>query len=332
MQELLYYPNFEIEDLNFLKFALVYVDKIKPIIPVCAMNSLNEDTIRILEYTDLLEPIHPDYNNSMLASMATINYIEDVAKFEKYSYKKYKATSVRDKIDYVLYADKYSYQFENYCLENNFGERCVEGMRINKDVAYSYMSILADVISKEKEIDMITDCKKYADNCFDRPFLGKSQVFRQLNQIKNEIQFQVPVDMRNIPLEEFIRLRSNNKFNTARFNFSRELNKVLEMQDRDITNIDLYDYLNCKKEIYGLIKEMFVSCAATAVMVCSFQNALVDTSKSLSFFNNIGAGVISLDAMKKSMNEASTYIKQLEGKKQARRYLSRINKLGLSSL
>lgn len=29
MQRLLYYPNFEIQDLNFLKFALLYIDEIE---------------------------------------------------------------------------------------------------------------------------------------------------------------------------------------------------------------------------------------------------------------------------------------------------------------
>ncbi|MDO5294128.1 MAG: hypothetical protein Q4F05_15415 [bacterium] len=333
MQKLLYYPNFEIQDLNFLKFALIYVDEIKPIIPICAMNSISEDTRRILGCTDLLKPINPGYDDGTLASAAAINYLEERMNIEQYSYKQHKDySSLVEKRDYVLYADKYSYQFENYCMENNFGERCLEGMRVNQDVAYSYMSILADIISKDKEIDMITDCNRYADNCFRRPYSGRTRVYRQLNEIKNEIQFQIPVDMRKIPLEQFISLRANEKFNSARINFARELNKVLEMQDRDITDIDLYDYICCKKEIYGLLKEIFISCATGGVGVCSFRNALVDPTKSLDFFSNIGASVISLGSLKSSIKDASNYIEQLEGKTQARRYLAKINKLGLGTL
>ena len=53
MHKLLYYPNFEIQDQNFLKFALLYIDEIKPIIPVCARETLSDSMHNILKNTDL---------------------------------------------------------------------------------------------------------------------------------------------------------------------------------------------------------------------------------------------------------------------------------------
>jgi len=41
MQKLLYYPNFEMKNENFLKFALLYIDEIRPIIPIRAMDDLS---------------------------------------------------------------------------------------------------------------------------------------------------------------------------------------------------------------------------------------------------------------------------------------------------
>ena len=42
--------------------------------------------------------------------------------------------------------------------------------------------------------------------------------------VQKEIQFYVPYDMRNIPLNEFINLRVDSGFETARKNFVIELN------------------------------------------------------------------------------------------------------------
>jgi hypothetical protein len=33
LKKLIYYPSFEAEDINWLKFALLYIDVLKPIIP-----------------------------------------------------------------------------------------------------------------------------------------------------------------------------------------------------------------------------------------------------------------------------------------------------------
>lgn len=335
MQRLLYYPNFEIQDLNFLKFALIYIDEIKPIIPLCAMDSLSNETRNIMQNTNLIQPLHPRYDDSQLASRATIEFLENYHRYNRFSYGKQEKLDsyLWGNKDYILYSDKYSFEFENYCLETKLAERCDEGLLLEQNVAYSYMSILADIISKENEIDMITDSLKYADIRLKTPYDRiNTRTNRILNEIEREIQFQIPVDMRNIPLEQFVELRADERFNTARSNFSRELNNVLNMQDLDISRVDLYDYLNCKREIYGLLKDTFVSCAAVAVGVYSFGSAIVNPEKSLAFFANIGNSFISLEALKQHMTEGREYINQLEGKRQARKYLARLNKIGLGML
>lgn len=71
--------------------------------------------------------------------------------------------------------------------------------------------------------------------------------------------------MRKIPLNEFISLRADNRFETARKNFVIELNAVLDSYDKNVLDIDLNDVMECRREMYGLIRELFVSCAAVAV-------------------------------------------------------------------
>lgn len=162
MHKLLYYPNFEIQEQNFLKFALLYIDEIRPIIPECAKETLSDSMQNILRNTDLINPYAPNYESGYVASVAAIKYLEEKNIAERYGVFRQRNTDLRR--NYTLYADKYTYEFENYCLENGFAERCNEGILLNEDVAYAYMSILAEIISKETETDMITDNIKYADN------------------------------------------------------------------------------------------------------------------------------------------------------------------------
>lgn len=53
MHNLLYYPDFEVQDQNFLKFALLYIDEIRPIIPDNARGSLSGSMQHIMGYTNL---------------------------------------------------------------------------------------------------------------------------------------------------------------------------------------------------------------------------------------------------------------------------------------
>ncbi len=75
MHRLLYYPNFEIQDQNLLKFALLYIDEIRPIIPENARESLSDPMRNILRNTELINPYSPNYENGYLASVAAIKYL-----------------------------------------------------------------------------------------------------------------------------------------------------------------------------------------------------------------------------------------------------------------
>ena len=126
MHRLLYYPNFEIQDENFLKFALLYIDEIRPIIPERAKESLSDSMRNILRNTELINPYSPNYENGYLASIATIRYLEEKKKFDQCGEGLQRGNGVIH--NYTLYADKYTYEFEDYCLENGLGERCNEGI------------------------------------------------------------------------------------------------------------------------------------------------------------------------------------------------------------
>lgn len=83
-------------------------------------------------------------------------------------------------------------------MQNNLGEECDQGILLNKDIAYVYMSILAEIISKETGTDMITDNMQYTDPTLRYVMRYNKRNVERLNKIRNEIQFYVPVDLRDL--------------------------------------------------------------------------------------------------------------------------------------
>lgn len=325
MHKLLYYPNFEIQDENFLKFALLYIDEIRPIIPHGLERSLSASMQDILKYTNLINPYSPNYMDVNLASIAAIEHLEKNSSFIQYN-------TISQRSDYstrnfILHFDKFIMEFENYCLENGLGERCNEGILLNEQTAFAYMSILAEIISKETETDMITDIAEYSDPILRRSDFTNRKTANRLDKIKKEIQFYVPVDMYKIPLYEFIKLRSDHGFEEARRRFVTELNMVLDSYDENISEIDLNNIMECKQEIYGLLKELFISCAVAAVGVHSFGNMVTAESDSLNFWGNMGSTAISLATLKPHYIAVKEYAKRIAGKRKARKYLARLEQL-----
>lgn len=335
MQRLLYYPNFEIKDETFLKFALLYIDEIRPIVPAAAMSVLSDSMKDILSYTDLMHCYEPGTETGDIASKAAIRYLdkEYIGRPNRRQADKYME---RGEYNYTLYEGKYTPRFEEYCLQNRLAERCEGGIFLNSHIACIYMSVLAEVISYEENMDTITDFSRYADPLFKEPLFThkreERKQARKLESIKREIQFQLPVDIRKIPLRTFIGLRSDEKFNELRKNFNRELNEILDKQDIDLSEVNLYNYLDCKREMYALMKETYGACVSVLMGVISFRNLSGNADNAIDFFGNIGNISVRMSDVKKHMDASQVFGRNMEGKKKARKYLAKLNRVGLELL
>lgn len=335
MQRLLYYPNFEIQNEDFLKFALIYIDEIQPIIPYRAYDELSDTMQDILRDTDLIMPYNPSQDNGELASALAIRYLEDYFKFDDPMYNLGTGRRIdKENRNYTLYYDKYAPKFENYCLENKLGERCDEGIRINQGIAYIYMSILADIISKENEIDMITDDSHYADYWLRGNGIRNRKLDQTINKAKSTIECQIPVDMRNIPVSQFIKLRSAREFEEARRSFVRELNSILNMKDNgiELSRVNLADYWECKRDLVRLLEILGTSFAAIAVGVHAFGDMRMDESTFINYFGNFGNIALSLETLKDQSTHMKKYIESFNGKRLARKYLAKLKNMGLEVL
>ena len=78
MEELLYYPNFEIQNENWLKFALLYIDKLKPIVPYQGDKYISEYSNLIYNESDLLVKYRPEYSEAYKATLDALDILEKI--------------------------------------------------------------------------------------------------------------------------------------------------------------------------------------------------------------------------------------------------------------
>jgi hypothetical protein len=83
MKKLIYYPNFEPPNLTWLKFALLYLDKLESIVPLERQHLISDDYRRLMNETDLVGMYSPSYNETERAS---VKAVEEGFKFIDKSY------------------------------------------------------------------------------------------------------------------------------------------------------------------------------------------------------------------------------------------------------
>ncbi len=268
MNKLIYYPGFEIKDENWLKFALLYIDELHPIIPDSGLIHLSKNTKSIINNTDLIKPHVPDYNEGEKASKNALD------KFECYLRNPERYTpSIGKQFDsipwlrnrrslnmvekwrneafqtFTLFSEKYSYEFEYYCKKEGIAHSSNGNLNISEELAYVYMSFLADEISDNLNLDSITD--HYLSN---ELLISNKRRHDKMKMVQRSIQMEIPRNIQNIELNKIIQLRADHNFNKLREKYVFEIDNYFK--DPNATNnnyIDNDNMLNYKKEIGSII-------------------------------------------------------------------------------
>ncbi len=80
MNELIYYPGFEVTQIDWLKFALLYIDKLCPIIPMAGDSHLSDVSKRIIADTDLINIHRPDMDEGSKATLDALEYVDKILR------------------------------------------------------------------------------------------------------------------------------------------------------------------------------------------------------------------------------------------------------------
>jgi len=253
MENLLYYPGFEIINENWLKFALLYIDKLKPIIPYNGDKYISEYSQRIYNESDLLEKYRPDYQEAYKATLDAIDIVEKILSNPT----RYSPVINSSQIDAVwknknkyhntIFSDKYTDELERFLIDNQLAEKSYEGLNLSRELALLYMTIFAQAISDSKGISPITDFNN----------LDKFSIFvRHKDQMEKEkfivaqkiLELKLPENIGSISINEILDLRSKKDFKDKLKAFHSSLKSFLESEDEDKS---AENFIKINKHIYN---------------------------------------------------------------------------------
>jgi len=244
MENLVYFPTFEPPSPNWLKFALLYVESFNPIIPNNRRRELSIDYQRVIDDTDLIQPYNPQYEQGDRASIKAIEFIERVGR-NPYQYTNlFNCANIIRKIGnpanrhFKIYREKYSFNWEHFCLSNNYGERTVDGIILSEELAFIFMTFLAEEIAFEEGKSIITDNNTFNNFLNYRRTIPRATFDRQ-NFAQGVLSLTLPRNIAEIPIANLIRFRNRNRERIRAFNteFDNSINNVQQgKSEQDFVN------------------------------------------------------------------------------------------------
>ena len=333
MKSMIYYPGFEVRNINWLKFALLYFDELRPIIPDIPAPEhfyLSKNAIRVMGETDFIRPYRPDYkeacNASAIACEEFDRYLQNPKRYSYFFTKTHNINMMdiwRNPFHQIckLYDGKFSSVFHDYCIENGIAVPFSGGIIISKDLAFVYMSFLADVISKKMEYEMFTDHREYDDLLLknDQNLMDAQDCRYKI--VREEIEFSVPTNINKIPLEDIIRLRNDRNFDNYRRAYVKEMQKYLKARESDPEAV-FDDQLKIRKDLQKILGSLFgpvISFYLTSTSILSLINGDVSPAFALA------TAYFDIKEFADIRN-VPKYLEELKTKTQAKRYLGQLRK------
>lgn len=259
MENLIYFPTFEPPSQNWLKFALLYVDNFNPIIPYNRRNRLSVDYQRIIDDTDLIHPYEPRYHQGDRASLKAIEFIEQIGR-NPYRYSNLfnrpniiRNIESRENRQFIIYQEKFSMNWEDFCISNNYGERTNDGILVSEELAFIFMTFLAEEISFEEGKSIITDNNAFDNFLNYRRTIPSATVVRH-NFAQGVLSLTVPRNISEIPIENLIKFRNKNRKKISAFN--EELNNSINIVQLGISE---QEFVNKFNDIYSELTSEILS-------------------------------------------------------------------------
>jgi hypothetical protein len=249
MERLIYYPGFESTNEDWLKFALLYIDKLSPIVPPRLHKKYSSLYSQITSESDLIVQHPPAYQDGYLSALDTIEILKRI-EADPYSFDQFfkdanvvRAWRSKNIQNYTLYREKYSHELAHYCVENGYATENDNGIRIPESLGILYMTVLANRIADDKNISPITDYTQLDDLSF---FLKKTApvVTAETVNAKGIISLKLPAKINKLKLGDVLKLRNSNGFKENQAAFHKELKSFLAKLETGDYSGDFIDKYN----------------------------------------------------------------------------------------
>jgi len=230
--QVIYYPTFEIGNETWLKFALLYLDKLGPIIPYAGDAYLSDRFWKLRSETDLIEVHRPDYSEGHAATRDAIDQIEKILRNPERYEDIFHTANVLEawrnpaRQRARLFEDKYTDNWDHFCIGNKLARTTPQGLLLAEDLANLYMTVLGHTIADARGVSPITD----------HPALDRFAVFTRstdpsdvagMATAQAVIRLHVPANLSEVPVDSVIRHRNRPEFKERQKAFHHELNEFI---------------------------------------------------------------------------------------------------------
>ncbi|MEK0224071.1 MULTISPECIES: hypothetical protein [Bacillus cereus group] len=248
MNEILYYPGFQINNEEWLKFALLYLKDVNTIVPPEADDYLSDTHRYLLGTTDLLNSYRPTYEE---IRKSTEDAVWAISRDLENPVKMFGVLGPINIIDYwrqpqnhnfELFQSKFSYQFEEFCRDYGFASFSANGIRIPYQLGIIYMSILAHNIGDYNDMAVITDLEDARKlRSINDKMWKYNKRFEEIKVIKKLISLEIPCGLQDIPLREIVKLRNKNGFQKKLKAFQAAVNELTSIPNNNFTEQSIYE-------------------------------------------------------------------------------------------
>jgi hypothetical protein len=245
MERLIYYPSFEVLDADWLKFALLYIDTLYPIIPMSGDVHLSERFRRTMGETDLVSPYRPEYDEGAKASLNALDIVQRM-----FSYPHLFAEAIGDThfIDrwrnplaqrYLLFREKYARDWEDFVKDARLARPAHEGIYVSKELGFIYMTILAQAIADKNGLSSITDHHEMDD--FSIFTMKTSPASPESSAIARAvIRLCLPADIHRVSIHEVIKFRNRRNFRHLLHAYHTELHAWISSVEEGTAQGDFF--------------------------------------------------------------------------------------------
>lgn len=235
LEQVVYYPDFEVQDETWLKFSLLYMDKLMPIIPHDARSSLSDRFRKLETETDLLQPHQPEgnYEYGRKASSDAVEEIERILRAPQRFEHCFRSRDFvgRWKTPSTWTVDLYHKKFRNIFSDFLLGQRLARlsdnGVKMHPELASVYMTILAHVIADRSKLPAMTDFQELDDVAMAlRQAPPASGTTATVGKV--QIELLIP-QLQYVPLDKVIKFRKKSGTSEQRQALHAYLKERLEL-------------------------------------------------------------------------------------------------------
>lgn len=223
--------------------------------------------------------------------------------------------------DYTLFREKYTDDWERFCLRNGFATLSAEGVVMPKQLCFIYMSFLAQAIADGRGISPITDYRNL-DRFAVVTRRTDANLKKRVDIARSVINLKLPENISRIGFDEIIRFRNRAGFKSRLRTFHTELDRFLSNIEEGETASDFTDsFRHVWKDFTGEIISLGAGVTSLGLGVWVLANAAQAATPDILKEIIAGASIIG-----SSISISNTW-KNTQTRRYCRKYLADLGRI-----